>query len=320
MKKLLCFFIMCSLLIGMTVNVHAATTDSTESIHYEYPIVPGTEDWEKLTTHQQMLDAVQIPEDILNKMSTEELVIAVLENPMIIDIYAYYTVEDGFTEGYKILCDKLNCLKELSCRDDSASVLENTLNNLNTVNVKNADLEKGDNVQSVYLTGTRILQCMVEQKVSDNVISTRKSTATVYTPKGSYVSVYANMTWADHDISSTEASALAAKYVKAYPNATKIEEQSPVYNCHNYAWNTSNPKKYWMNNPSKYMSDGSYTKTETAASGYRVYYSRGDHSAVIISNNDDNIYVRSKWGAMPAFKHNVHYSPYDDTGLSFWKK
>lgn len=44
-----------------------------------------------------------------------------------------------------------------------------------------------------------------------------------------------------------------------------------------------------MNNPSKYMSDGSYSETGTAASGYKVYYPSGNHSAIIISNNDDNI-------------------------------
>ena len=66
MKRLLCFCMMCTLLLGMTANVHAETKDSTETIHYEYPIVLGTEAWSELTTHQQMIEAVQIPEDILS--------------------------------------------------------------------------------------------------------------------------------------------------------------------------------------------------------------------------------------------------------------
>lgn len=322
MKRLLCFCMTCTLLLGMTANVHAETKDSTETIHYEYPIVPGTEAWSELTTHQQMIEAVQIPEDILNKMNTEELVTAVLENPMIIDIYAYYTVEDGFTEGYRIMCDKLNCLNELSKRGDSAIVLEKALSNLSTVLVETEESGQAEDVQSMYMTGNRILQCIEEQstsEISESMISPLAAITTVYTPNGSAVSVYSNTTWADHGITSTEGSTLANQYVKAYPNATKIASQSPVYNCHNYAWNKSNPTKYWMNNPSKYMSDGSYSETGTAASGYKVYYPSGNHSAIIISNNDDNIYVKSKWGAMPVFSHNVHYSPYDDTGITFWK-
>ncbi len=322
-KRLLCVCMMFSLLFGITVTAHAGIIESTDSEHYVYPVVPGTEAWDELTTHQQMINAVQIPEDILNNMNTEELAVAVLENPMIIDIYAYYTVEGGFTDGYRIMCDKLNCLNELSRREDATSALQKALSNLNTATVQSESSSEPEKVQSMYLTGTRILQCMVKQNVaeiSDSLVSPLASTATVHTPKGSSVSVYANLTWADHGLTSSEASTLANQFVAAYPNATKIAAQSPVYNCHNYAWNTSNSTKYWMNNPSKYMSDGSYTKVASAKEDYRVYYPKGNHSAIIINNEDDNIYVESKWGAMPAFEHNVRYSPYDDTSLTFWKR
>lgn len=332
-KKIFCFLLSFTLLFGTCNYAMAACNDSSstspEVTHYNYPIVPGTEEWTKLTTHQAMIDAVQIPQDILDKMTTDELATAVLDNPMIIDIYAYYTLEDGFNKGYDVLCQELNCVRELSKRSNAMSCLTTELNNINSTVTLQKSPEISEELESKYLVGNRILQCITKENSSsiDAIadpqtpkISVLASTTTVSTPKGSSVSVYSNMTWADHGLTANEVTSLSNAYIKAYPNASKIANQSPVYNCHNYAWNTSNPQKYWMNNPSKYMSDGSYSKTATAASGYKVYYPNGGHSATIISNTDDNIYVKSKWGVLPVFKHNVHYSPYEDSGITFWRK
>ena len=49
---------------------------------YRYPIIPGTESWNALRNHQQMVDACQIPEDVISKMTTSELNETIIAYPL----------------------------------------------------------------------------------------------------------------------------------------------------------------------------------------------------------------------------------------------
>ena len=40
---------------------------------YEYPVVPGTEEWVALDTFEEKLELSQIPDEILQEMTTELL-------------------------------------------------------------------------------------------------------------------------------------------------------------------------------------------------------------------------------------------------------
>jgi hypothetical protein len=327
MKRILSVFLgvllMLSLCSGFTVNANAQTP--TPQTYYEYPTVPGTAEWGEFETHAEMVAAVQVPDDLLKKMTTEELVVTVLENPLAPLIFAYHTYESGYGDGYKILCNDLNCFRELDNRVDASDKLSKVIRDWRS-SVEN--LEDYDNpVNFKRWIGETILGCV--QSTSSLFLSSSKpeldsqvtaSTTTVYTPNNTAVTVYSSLTWADHGMTAAQAQTETNYIMSVYPNAVKIANQSPVYNCHNYAWNTGSPSSYWMNYPSAYMTDGSYTNTGNALAGYRVHYSTGDHSAIILSNYDDNIYVKSKWGALPAFEHNVHYCPYASTSITFWKR
>ena len=41
---------------------------------WDFPIKPGTEEWKKLKTRQAKVTALQIPEEVLPKLSTFQLV------------------------------------------------------------------------------------------------------------------------------------------------------------------------------------------------------------------------------------------------------
>ena len=143
------------------MTAYSKSTDSADAaLHYDYPIVPGTQEWENLSTHEDMLNAVQVPEALLKEMSTEEVVTTVLENPMIIDIYAYETVGDGYKKGYDTLRKNLNCVEELANRPDAVKCLSKALQNMNARISKTNDSEKKNDLESQKLTGKKILQCM----------------------------------------------------------------------------------------------------------------------------------------------------------------
>ncbi|MDR0267294.1 SMI1/KNR4 family protein [Paenibacillus sp.] len=112
-------------------------------------------------------------------------------------------------------------------------------------------------------------------------------------------------------------------------DATFVSTSTSNYNCHSYAWySDSTSNTYWMNDPSRYMTDGSYssfTNLINAGSGTRVYYDNGEHSGIVYEAggplaSTKKLKVISKWGMAPLMKHRAEYSPYASDNLTMWKK
>ena len=86
---------------------------------YDYPIKPGSNEWKSLTTHTEMIEACQIPAEVLKDMTTASLVETVLNYPLINDMYAYNNIQLGFMavsrqfNGISKLCARENAGKEL---------------------------------------------------------------------------------------------------------------------------------------------------------------------------------------------------------------
>ena len=54
---------------------------------WSYPVRPGTEVWNNLKTEKERIEAMQIPVDILNKMSTDDIIYACINFPL----FGYYS-------------------------------------------------------------------------------------------------------------------------------------------------------------------------------------------------------------------------------------
>lgn len=85
------------------------TNLNRESGEYEYPIVPGTEEWGKLKSNEEMLAVLQIPECILDIISDSGLVKTCLKYPRYLDYTAFNNPVIGFDRmisnfnGYQII-------------------------------------------------------------------------------------------------------------------------------------------------------------------------------------------------------------------------
>lgn len=66
---------------------------------YRFPIKPGMTEWNELNTHDEMLAVLQIPEDILQNMSTEALVETCLNYPLFPDIWAFNSYQEGIDKA-----------------------------------------------------------------------------------------------------------------------------------------------------------------------------------------------------------------------------
>lgn len=82
---------------------------------YNWPLKPGMPQWKELKTHDEMLEVLQIPSEMIQKMTTNELAQTCLHYPLFADIWAFFSLQDGMeqvTAGF-------NGLQELFRREDA---------------------------------------------------------------------------------------------------------------------------------------------------------------------------------------------------------
>jgi hypothetical protein len=86
-----------------------------KKLTWDYPVKPGTEVWKKFQTHEEMLRSCQIPENILQNMSTADLIQTCLNYPLKGDVYAYSNVKAGIESVSR----QFNGFAELLSRNDN---------------------------------------------------------------------------------------------------------------------------------------------------------------------------------------------------------
>ena len=145
---------------------------------------------------------------------------------------------------------------------------------------------------------------------------------TVKTPMGSSVEVFID----DYILSEGAVSVYDAEADAAYPDAIRLQSATTRYNCHSYAWYSQNHDTniYWMEDPSRYLLDGSADEIEKQVGCIVVYFSpQGQivHSGIVTellapsSNNGvcgdvSTVMVTSKWGEYGTYSHRGDMCPY----------
>ena len=103
-----------------TVPVTTVPVTTEAPAAYVYPVLPGTDAWNALGSHADMLAVCQIPEDILKNLTTRELLEVVLDYPLMVDMHVYSTMEQGFRSVMR----QFNGLQELVSRPDANEIAE----------------------------------------------------------------------------------------------------------------------------------------------------------------------------------------------------
>ena len=81
---------------------------------WDYPLKPGMEEWYRLETGQESIDALQVPEDVLAKLSSDELVRLCIIFPAFGIFGAFNTPQDGFA----VMVERYNLFRHLLSRKD----------------------------------------------------------------------------------------------------------------------------------------------------------------------------------------------------------
>ena len=345
MKKVLLVMSMV-VLFSMGISVYAETDDMGA---YQFPVIPGTDEWKELSTHDEMMEVCMIPDKFISDASTEALLKSVLENPMMMDfIYfddpkeAYQTMKS--VSGLRPLLNRDNCLEvmiyayktiEQPCEDDLDSrsfFLEPLYEFLFSCYEIENDVELSDEL--VNMIYSRVSDRMLSGEYSMNTcyyhredLSAAVASAgsvwtpvngVVYTPVGNPVgAVYSR----SPELTSSEIQQYISQVISSYPNAQLIGNPTIKYNCHSFAWyNRSTANPYWINvYPSIYVSDGSYSSYNGVPSyGMVGVYSGGTHSCLFMGGSiSDGFIARSKWGAAGLYQHSYLYSPYGNSVLFY---
>lgn len=100
---------------------------------YTYPLKAGTDEWRNLSVLEKH-ERLQLSDNLLSSMRTEDLIEVCLEYPFAIDLFAY----NDFQTGFKALYNNFNGFRELLSRDDLAEPFLIYLD----VNWQKADLMK----------------------------------------------------------------------------------------------------------------------------------------------------------------------------------
>ncbi len=119
MKKVVAIFLLFTILLSSNSLSCVALDNTSKKNEYTYKVTPESLQWKEFNSHQEMVDACQIPYDEIEKMTTEELISAYLNYPLLGDMYAYSSMEIGFNA----MRNQCNALNELLYREDIGEVL-----------------------------------------------------------------------------------------------------------------------------------------------------------------------------------------------------
>lgn len=86
---------------------------------YQYPVKPGTREWSKLLSTEEMINVCQLPESTLKSISTNDLLVSCLEYPLLLQ----YTASNSPYEGVISITNIFNGFNELLNRSDYPVVL-----------------------------------------------------------------------------------------------------------------------------------------------------------------------------------------------------
>ena len=320
----------CLLIVLVTYNDNSSKdlmltdNDAIYSLNepYIYPVVPGMEEWEKLTNHAQKIDVCYVDPDLLRKMTTYALVETVVTYPLFVDAVVY----DSFDMGLDMVSKQFAGIDELLNRQDAYANLVLYV----------SENQSEDNKDNIYVLNAIKLIKYFEEKGLNISKSLAYYSTSVLTPNNSSVQVYVGFTWSDWNTDYNTEDVYNTYLSSAYSNVTELYPHSldPAYNCHSYAWYQQSSNNVWMADPGLYMSDGSYSASYPLSGRKITYTYTGsntntlEHSGVVslVGSSPDSTYVTSKWGVHGLFYHRLTDCPYYHveqqevkTSISYWK-
>ena len=274
--------------------------------------------WRQHKSLEEMLNALNLPDYILNKLTTDQLAECCINYPLNINYLAYNdpdlgikNVIDGFN-GYKELKERIDYAQSLVTAYGNLSMLTRTTDVLKekSEQVLNSRFNKkflanilasGYYPQVFEATESQKLRTFLTydlindktysefvtststtdrllQKLDGNDFSKTKSNSNLL-----YIYTLYNKSIEVFDpieLNSTEIAYNNNKYTSMYPEAEFLGSSTASYNCHYYAWGMrDNPTPHWMN-----------FKNSQGNDNVSKYWSTDEYKQTSSTSNYTNVY------------------------------
>lgn len=115
-----CVFVLSCMLLSGSVMHENSKDGSKITEAYDYPVKPGTKEWLALPSVIERREACEIPQDILERMTTSALVESVLTYPFFVDALGAF---ESFEEGLNWVSTYFSGIDELLSRADAGECL-----------------------------------------------------------------------------------------------------------------------------------------------------------------------------------------------------
>ncbi|OQA64132.1 MAG: hypothetical protein BWY38_03073 [Ignavibacteria bacterium ADurb.Bin266] len=118
----------------IVVNIQLLNGQNQSKV-YDFPIKPGTQEWQNLKSYEDRLNAYNIPEKLLINMNTQDLVLTCLNYPE----FRLIMTRNSLQQGYDYLKTVFNGFGELEKRKDAGMELLIVYQKLNPSDIINYD-------------------------------------------------------------------------------------------------------------------------------------------------------------------------------------
>lgn len=256
------------------INVNGKQDSETRAFvsTFSFDEVTKPEVWKSFKNVEEMKAACQIPDDILSKMSTEELAKVCINYPL----YGNYALYNDYETGIKAVMSGFNGFTELQKRADAGEKIIDCLERYNPANVsstrsRSADFPalRIDYINKLLELGGFTIQDSIRYKnimlekeyelaqipvpISDSAlddsfddeinvenfdlnniqtIADENNDTTIQTCYGQIVQVKR-----PEEMAESKKQYLIEYIRRTYPGVTVLKQPSQKYNCHSYAWN-----------------------------------------------------------------------------------
>ena len=161
-QKVLLFIILIS--CGKEDEVICSSFTPEASDQYIFPLRPGMPEWERFTSGQEKIDALQVPVGILKKMSTYGLVETCLDYPLLGAMMAFDTIQYGVERQM----ENFNGFHELITRENAGQIMLDRFKQMNPECIPQGDeVVVGDyTLTFVYMGMVQAQFVLIEQLTS----------------------------------------------------------------------------------------------------------------------------------------------------------
>ncbi len=150
--------------VGCTPPPVAQPSPPPSDEGFTYPVRPGTEAWARFETHDEMVGATQIPAPVLGQLSSAALVRAVLDYPLLGDLWAY----NSPNHGVEAVTEQFNGLQELMQRPDAGRLLLDHYQRLdpNRIDPRWSEAEQGHHSLRIATVELLLAQPAAQERLS----------------------------------------------------------------------------------------------------------------------------------------------------------